>query len=441
MKRTVFIFIAVFLIGTLMHPGIFPFQVHRKVLDNGFKVIVIPLANPGLVAYHSVVRTGARDEYEKGHTGFAHFFEHMMFRGTIKYPGNIYDKLTTEMGADSNAFTTDDLTWYYLVLAKADLEKVMELESDRFQNLNYQEREFKTEAGAVYGEYLKAKTSPFFVLMESLHDTAFTLHTYKHMTMGFEADVKAMPTMYEYSKSFYHRYYRPENVVLLICGDVEPGAVFQMAEKYYGKWQKGYVKPGILEEPEQQTPRSKTVMFRGRTLPVLTVAYKGLRFEPKSKDFVASNLLGDIMFGSTSEFYTSLLLNQQKAAAISPRFGLNRDPSLNSVIVMIKDKGDIDYVRQEIAGTVNKYQSEPMDKEKLDQLKSNMKYSFLMALTSTRSIAASLPRFIAIAGDIDVIDQYYETLETITPEDIKQAAVKYFTDKRKTEILLLGGEK
>jgi zinc protease len=404
-------------------------------------VIVIPLANPGLAAYHSVVRTGSRDEYEKGRTGFAHFFEHMMFRGTKTYPGSMYDKMITEMGADYSGYTTDDLTWYYLVFTKEDLEKVMELESDRFQNLDYGEREFKTEAGAVYGEYLKNKTNPFFVFREALAETAFDVHTYRHTTIGFEADIKAMPGMYRYSKSFYHRYYRPENVVLLVCGDVDPENVFQLAEKYYGGWKKGYVKPDVREEPEQKAPRSKTVIFAGRTLPILAVAYKGLRFDPKSKDYVSTTLLGDIMFGATSELYTDLILKQQKAQFVFPMFGINRDPGLNVVAAMVKNKDDIDFVRQEIAKTVKKYQTELMEKEKLDQLKSNIKYSFLMSLSSTKSIAASLPRFIAISGDIDVIDHYYETLATITPEDIKQAAIKYFTDKRKTEILLLGGGK
>jgi zinc protease len=441
MKRSILlsIFILIFLAGTVsLHSGIFPFKAHRKVLDNGLKVIVIPLSNPGLVAYYSVVRTGSRDEYEEGHTGFAHFFEHMMFRGTKKYPGNVYDKLVTEMGANSNAFTTDDLTAYHMVFAKEDLAKVMELESDRFQNLQYKEQEFKTESGAVYGEYLKGKTSPFFILFEALNDTAFDAHTYKHTTMGFEADIKAMPTMYEYSKRFHKRYYRPENVVLLVCGDVVPENVFSMVEKYYGPWEKGYVAPDIQTEPEQTAPRQKKITFKGKTLPILAVAYKGLAFAPKSKDFVASNLLGDIMFGSTSEIYNKLVLKEQKVQFVAADFSINRDPGLNTIFARVKNEDDVDYVRQEIANTIKKFQMELMNKKELDDLKSNLKYGFLMGLSSTARIAGSLPRFIAISGDIECIDQYYETLDTITPEDIREAAKKFLTDNNKTDILLVG---
>lgn len=441
MKRIVIVIILglVFLgSAILLEAGIFPFKAYKKTLDNDFKVIVIPLPNPGLVAYYSIVRTGSRDEYEEGHTGFAHFFEHMMFRGTEKYPSTVYDSIVTEMGADSNAFTSNDLTAFHLVFAKEDLERVMELESDRFQNLAYKEEDFKTESGAVLGELLKAKTSPEFLLYETLQDTAFEAHTYKHTTIGFEADVRAMPTMYEYSKNFYKRYYRPENVVLLVCGDVEPESVFQLAEKYYGKWEKGYVNPQITPEPEQKAPKSKSITFKGKTLPTLAMGYKGLKFDPTSKEYVAVNMLQDIMFGKTSNLYTRLILEQQKVESIEAYFERSRDPGLNSVIISIKKIEYAADVKKEIADTIKKYQTQPMDKNKLEQLKSNLKYSFLLRLSSTYRVAASLPRFIAVSGDIDAVDQFFATLDTITPEDIQQAAAKYFTDNRKTEILLLG---
>jgi zinc protease len=422
----------------LSEAGIFPFKAYKKTLDNDFKVIVIPLPNPGLVAYYSVVRTGSRDEYEEGHTGFAHFFEHMMFRGTEKYPSTVYDSITTEMGADTNAFTSNDLTVYQLVFAKDDLDRVMELESDRFQNLAYKEEDFKTESGAVLGELLQAKTSPRFLLQESLQDTAFEAHTYKHTTIGFEADVRAMPTMYEYSQSFYQRYYRPENVVLLICGDVVPDEVFPLAEKYYGKWKKGYVSPKITPEPGQKAPKSKNITFKGKTLPTLVLGYKGLGFDPSSKEYVALNLLKDIMFGETSDLYTRLVLEQQKAESIRAYFGMNRDPGLNSVTIGIKKLEYAEDIKKAVADTIKKYQAEPMDKNKLEQLKSNSKYSFLMRLSGTDEVAAALTRFIAVSGDIDAVDRFYETLDTITPGDIQQAAAKYFTDNRKTEILLVG---
>ncbi len=139
---------------------IIPFPTETRTLANGLKVIVMPMPSDGLVAYWTVVRTGSRDEYEAGHTGFAHFFEHMMFRGTDRFPAEEYNRIVTTIGADTNAYTTDDHTAYHFTMAAEDLERVMELESDRFQNLKYAESAFQTEAGAVYGEYRKDRTEP-----------------------------------------------------------------------------------------------------------------------------------------------------------------------------------------------------------------------------------------------------------------------------------------
>ncbi|MCI0470704.1 MAG: hypothetical protein L0Y73_03500, partial [Candidatus Aminicenantes bacterium] len=178
--------------------------------------------------------------------------------------------------------------------------------------------------------------------------------------------------------------------------------------------------------------------FKGKTLPFLAVAYKGLKYMPESKEYVAANILGDIMFDSTGELYTKLVLNEQKVQSLRPSFGMNRDPELNTVMAMIKKAEDVDYVKAEIEKTIQKYRTEVMDKKKLEELKSNLKYSFLMRLSSTARVAGSLARIIAVSGGIESLNTYYQTLETITPEDIKMAAEKYFTDKRKTEILLLG---
>ena len=226
--------------------GIIPYPTTVSVLDNGLKLIVMPMPSNGLLGFWSVVRTGSRDEFEPGRSGFAHFFEHMMFRGTERFPNEVYQRILTEIGADGNAYTTDDLTAYHLGVTGDDLERVMELESDRFQNLFYSEHDFKTEAGAVYGEYRKSKTEPLFVLYEAVRAAAFEQHPYGHTTLGYERDIAIMPTLYEFSQSFLRRYYRPENTVLLLTGNVEPARAEALAARYYGGWQPGYARRPFL---------------------------------------------------------------------------------------------------------------------------------------------------------------------------------------------------
>jgi zinc protease len=419
---------------------IFPFESEKYVLDNGLTVFIIPTPAEGIVSYYSVVRTGSRDEFEKGHSGFAHFFEHMMFRGTKKYPGHVYDSITVAMGANANAYTTDDYTCFHITGTKDNLEKVIELESDRFQNLSYSEDAFKTESGAVYGEYRKGKTNPFFLAYEKLMNTAFSRHTYKHTVIGFEADIAAMPTMYNYSINFLKRYYRPENVIIIVTGDVEYASVKKMIDKYYSNWEKGYVSPKIPVEPEQTAERTATVHYPGKTLPILAIAYKSLSYAPASVDYIASYIVGDLLFGETSDIYKKLVLKEQKVQVIETEFSKNRDPNLNSIYIMLNSKDDIDYVKTEINKVIEKYQKETIDGKKLEDLKKNLKYSFLMSLDTPEKVAGALAREVAITGTIHTIDSAFETLEKVKPEDIKNVLNKYFTPERRTTITLLGGK-
>src|SRR6185436_15544572 len=177
----------------------------------------------------------------------------MMFRGSKRFPH--FDQIANGIGADSNAFTTDDFTAYHLGFAKEDLGTVIELEADRFQNLDYNKDLFTTESGAVYGEYRKGRTSPFEVLMEAVQNAAFDQHTYKHTTIGFEADIQRMPQQYEYSKGFFQRFYRPENVVVVVAGDIDPKQTLARIEKEYAPWKKGYAAPAVPVEPTQTAQR------------------------------------------------------------------------------------------------------------------------------------------------------------------------------------------
>lgn len=416
--------------------GVFPYKVHRVNLKNGFKALLIPMPGSGLVSYYTVVRTGSRDEWEPGKSGFAHFFEHMMFRGTNKYP--LYDSVTTTIGADANAYTDDDLTVFHLNFAAEDLDKVMDLESDRFRNLNYPKDQFMTESGAVYGEYRKSVTNPFSVLFEKFQDMAFDKHTYKHTTIGFEADIKDMPNQYEYSLSFYNRYYRPENCVLVITGDFDVDKVSKMVEDYYSSWKPGYVSPKIEPEPKQTAPREAKIKYDGKTLPLVAIGYKYDAFNVYNKDFMAMLPFADLAFGETSELYKKLVLDEQKVQFVSAGAQTKRDPFPFMIYSRVKAESDLDYVIAEIEKTIEHFKNNPVSKEQLDNLKRRMKYQFLMGLDSPESVASVLPMFITLTGDIEVLDEYFVQMMDITPEDIQRAVKKYFVKESRNQVILTG---
>ncbi|HTY36759.1 MAG TPA: pitrilysin family protein [Bacteroidota bacterium] len=440
MKVTFTAFLFILFTSLAMSQSIFPYKYQVETLPNGLKVIMIPMESPGLIAYYSIVRTGSRDEVEPGKSGFAHFFEHMMFRGTKKYPGPIYDSLITSIGANANAYTTDDYTAYHLNFAKEDLERVVELESDRFQNLYYEKPAFQTESGAVYGEYRKSITSPFSVLNEKMQDLAYNVHTYKHTTIGFEADIKAMPEQYEYSKTFFSRFYRPENVVLVIAGDIDSKSTMKLITKYYSSWTKGYTKPAIVPEPPQDAERKTEIVYNGKTLPIIDIAYKGDAFDPDSKDFAAANLLGDLAFGETSALYKKLVINDQKVQFLSTSIPVNRDVPLFEVYAMIKKMEDVNAVRDDVYATLDEFKTKPVDEKRLSDLKKRYKYGFLMGLDTPDHVAGGLARYVAVTGGLEDVDRFYKEVDSVTPQDIMKAAQKYFTPERRTVVLLKGAK-
>ncbi len=424
-----------------MADTILPYRVTTTVLPNGLKVIMIPMESPGLVAYYSVVRTGSRDEVEPGKSGFAHFFEHMMFRGTKKYPGPVYDSIVTSIGASANAFTSDDITAYHLNFAAEDLEKVIEVESDRFQNLHYELPAFQTESGAIYGEYRKGVTNPYEVLDEKVRDLAFDVHTYKHTTIGFERDIKAMPEAYDYSLGFFKRFYRPENVVLLIVGDIKPAAVLKLVRKYYSHWQKGYDPSAVQQEPPQKEERTGTVAYPGKTLPILDMAFKGDAFDPANTEFVAATVLGDLAFGETSDLYKRLYIQEQRVDEIRASIPMQRDMPLFEITARIKKDEDVPLIQEEVLRTIASFQSTPVDAQRLAGVKKRRRYEFLMNLDTPDRVAGRLSRVVAITGGIEAMDGYYTALAKVTPEDIMKAAKKYFIPERRTIVVLKGAAK
>jgi len=317
-------------------------------------------------------------------------------------------------------------------MAAEDLEQVMEIESDRFQNLSYAEGAFQTEAGAVYGEYRKSRTDPDFALYEELVGTAFERHPYGHTTMGYERDIAIMPTLFDYSREFFSRYYRPENTVLFIAGDVEPDAVFALVEKYYGGWQRGYVPPQIPTEPEQTEERHVDVAYDGQTLPILMVAYKLPAYDAADRTRVAADLFADLAFGETSEAYRRLVLDEQVVEDIDAGASYNRDPGLLEISAHVKDPEKVEYVLGVIDETIDNFRAEPPDAARLADLQKRLRYGFLMGLQTPDDVASHVAQFIALSGDLKGLDQLYATFAAITPDDVQMAAERYLAPERRT---------
>jgi zinc protease len=407
---------------------ILPFKPTEKTLANGLKVIVLKTGFPNVVSLQIPVQTGSRNEFEPGKTGFAHFFEHMMFRGTLQYPPEKYQQIITQAGAKQNAYTTDDYTNYHITFAKEDLETILRIEADRFQHLAYSVEAFKTESRAVLGEYNKNSANPFQKLNEVTRDKAFTAHTYKHTTMGFVQDIEDMPNQFDYSKVFFDRWYRPEYTTIIVAGDLNPAQVIRLVEKYWSSWKTGIFRPSIPREPTPKGPVYAHVPWNSATLPIVSVAFHGPGFSEVEKDHAAIDILFDLYFGPTSDLYRRLVEREQKVDSLSPGVPNNVDPSLASIVARVKKVEDVAYVRDAVLATVAEAKTNPVTAQKLAEAKSHARYSFARSLDNTDTIAGTLARFVQVRRSFDTLNKYFRLYDTVAAGDLLNAAGKYLTD-------------
>lgn len=444
MRNLISIFILLALTLPAMAQGgnkIFPYKYSIDDLPNGLRLITVPTDYPNLVSVYIVVQTGSRNEVEPGKSGFAHLFEHLMFRGTEKYTAEAYNEIFKNAGADTNAYTSDDRTVYHATFSKEDLDHIMSVEADRFQNLKVPEDLFKTETRAVLGEYNKNSSNPVNKLFETLRDTAFQAHTYKHTTMGFLRDVENMPNQYAYSLEFFKRYYRPEYTTIIISGDVKREDTLQMTKKYWGTWTRGEYKPEIAKEGEQTKELTAHVDWTSPTLPWIAVAYKGPAFSDEQKDMPSMDLISNLGFSENSELYQRLVIKEQKVDALFASFEDHIDPYLLTVMARVKDPKDLTYVRQEIIKAFDSFKTTKVSKEKLEAVKSNLKYSFALTMDNSQAIASTIAPYVALRRTPETINKLFDVYASITPEDIQQMAGKYFVEKQRTVVTLANKEK
>lgn len=420
--------------------AIFTLPYLQRDLPNGLRVIVVKTPYPDIVTLQIPVQTGSRNEVEPGKSGFAHFFEHMMFRGTEKYSSDAYTGMLKSAGADNNAYTSDDLTNYHTTFTKADLEKIVELEADRFQNLQYTEAQFRTEALAVKGEYLKNAANPIQKIFETLRDMAYTTHTYKHTTMGFLKDIEDMPNQYEYSRLFFDRWYRPEKTTVILAGDVEPEAAFRLVEKYWGGWQRGKFSVEIPQEPAPTGPAYRHLKWEAPTQPLMTLAFRGPAFDPADKALPAMQLLGEIYFSNTSDLYQKVVNQERWADSIFYWFPERKDPGLLLIGARLNKPGHAPQVSQAIFEALLRARTDKVSAQKLADVKSAAKYGFAATLDNSRSIGEVLARYVHFARDPQTLNEAYRTFDRVTADDLLTYANQYFVDRGRFAVTLANAD-
>lgn len=435
----IFLFLCTLLITVTangQNKKVFPYNYQIDDLPNGLRLITVQTDYPNLVSLYIAVGAGSRNEVENGKSGYAHFFEHLMFRGSENFGPGKFDEIMQSAGASNNAYTSDDRTVYHETFAAEDLEQIVKLEADRFQRLKFTEEQFKTESGAVLGEYNKNSASPFFKMYEVARETAFKKHTYSHTTMGYIKDIQDYPNQFDYAWKFWNRFYRPENTTILIVGKIKPADMVTMVKRYWSDWKQGDYKPQITAEPAQTEARTAHLDWDSPVPPHLVVAYRAPAYSDTAKDKAALDLFAAIAFGENSDIFQKLVLEEQKADFVSPDFENKVDPELFWIYSRIKRDDDLDYVKSQIIANIKRYQTELISQKQLDETRSRARYGFAMAMNSNNAIADGIAPYIALRRTPDTIEKVFGLFDSITPEDIRTAVNKYLKETNQTVVTL-----
>ena len=409
-------------------------------LANGMEVVVIPDRRAPVVTHMVWYRVGSADEVS-GKSGLAHFFEHLMFKGTGKHPPGEFDRLIDINGGEGNAFTTRDYTAYYQRIASDRLELMMELEADRMQNLVLTDANVLPELDVVREERReRTDNDPSALLGEQIDAAMYTAHPYGKPVIGWMAEVAKLTR--DDAVAFYKAHYTPANAVLVVAGDVEPGQVKAMAEKYYGVLENTFTPTARQRtaEPEPIAARRVTMLDQRAASPTIQRSYLAPSYATANgREALALDLLSDILGGGTqSRLYKGLVVEQKTSSYAgawytgdqldSGTFGVYGAP--NPGVEVGQLEAAIDAV---LAGIVKN----GVTQQELDRVRNQA----IAERVYTLDDQATLARMAGVAlmtglSARSIFDRDIE-IEKVTVGDIKQAAEKFLVLKRSVTGILL----
>lgn len=416
-------------------------QVQEYSLENGLKLLVKQDRRAPVVVSQIWYRVGSSYEHD-GITGVSHALEHMMFQGTEEYPDGEFSRIIAENGGNENAFTGKDYTAYFQMLERSRLEVSLRLEADRMRNLLLSEQEFSKEIEVVKEERrLRTEDNPVAYLYETAFATAFQTAPYRHPIIGWMADLDAMRV--DDLKSWYERWYAPNNATLVVVGDVEPEAVHRLTQKHFGPIKANILPPPrTLPEVTQQGLKRITVK-RSAELPHLLMAYKtpvlkSRTAPPASWEPYALEVLAGILDGGNSaRLQTHLVRGQEVAASI----GVSYDPAgrLDGLFVIqaVPARGrTAGEVEQAVRKQLDNILTGEISRQELARVKAQVVSGDVYERDSMFYQAMILGILETVGLPWRLADEYVARIQEISAEQVKHVADKYFRDDGLTVAVL-----
>jgi zinc protease len=407
-----------------------PFE--RFTLANGLTVLVHEDPTTPMAVLNILYDVGARDENPK-QTGFAHLFEHLMFGGSVNIPS--YDEPLQRVGGENNAFTSNDITNYYITLPAVNLETAFWLESDRMLSLAFSEKSLDVQRNVVCEEFKQRYLNqPYGDVWLKLRPLAYQKHPYRWATIGKELAHIEEARM-EDVKTFFHRYYVPSNAIMVVAGAVKLPEVKQLAERWFGPIPGG-VKPKreLPVEPEQQEARQETVEAN---VP-LNAMYKAFHMPARTdKSYYAADLLSDILSGgNSSRLYRKLLKEQQVFSEVNAYHLGSIDPGLMVVEGKPSPKVSMEDADEAIWAELDLIKTHLVGEEELNKVKNKLESTLVFAEMSLLDKAMNLAYF-ELLGDAQDLNLEVENYLAVTAEEIRQVARKIFCPENSSTLYYL----
>ena len=413
-------------------------SVSEKVLENGLKVLVKEDHRAPIAVVQVWYRIGTSYEHE-GITGLSHALEHMMFKGTRTRKSGEFEVAVSRIGAENNAFTSQDYTAYYEVLAAEHIETALELEGDRMRGLVLDEAEFEKEIEVVKEERrMRTDDNPNAVMREQFNAVAYLNNPYRAPVIGWMEDLDNMNL--DDLKDWYAKWYAPNNATLVVAGDVDPERVFALAEKYFGM-HKPITLPVVKPRTEIPQIGSREIVIKapakverlmmGFKVPGMISAKQGKvkKWEPYALDVLANILDG----GSSARFSKNLVRGAEIAAGVGAGYmGYGRMPQLFMISGVPASGVKLADLHKAINREIDKLKTNLVTEEELERVKAQVLASEIYQRDSVEHMATTIGALESTGLGWQLMDEYEDNILAITAEQVQQVAKRYLNEDQMT---------
>jgi zinc protease len=410
------------------------FEYTMTTLANGLQAVFLEDHSTPIVHLAIWYHVGSKDE-RPGRTGFAHLFEHLMFKGSKNVLPDQHPSWITSIGGESNAETDEDATIYWETVPAQYLPLVLWLEADRMASLDVSEAKFRTELEVVKEERrMRFENQPYGLLPELIDDHAFTTHPYRHETIGSMADLEAASI--EDVRAFHDTYYVPNNATAVLVGDFETPQAKALVERYLGRVPRGAAVPREIPAEPPHTHETRVTLTEPWPLPAVVVAYH-VTYDGHPDSYglhILEKILSD---GDSSRLYRSLVYEQQAALAVLADAKLVEDPNLFYAVAIVRPGHDPADVLQRLEAEVDRIGTDGVTEEELDRAKRQFARDYVLGRETIRQKALELGHAVVIHDDAGTADGEFDLFQRVTQADVQRVARRYFSPSSRLLLTVL----